>query len=47
MKTSSFRLVSFALASVLLALFVSGCGTMRGIGHDVSHAGDHIEDAAR
>lgn len=47
MKTSSLRLSFFALASVLLALFASGCGTMRGFGKDVSHAGDHIEDAAR
>ena len=47
MKTHSLRLPLFALASALLALFASGCGTMRGFGKDVSHAGDHIEDAAR
>lgn len=47
MKTSALRLPFFALASALLVLFASGCGTMRGIGHDVGHAGDHIEDAAR
>lgn len=47
MKTSALRLPFLALAAALLALFASGCGTMRGFGNDVSHAGDHIEDAAR
>jgi predicted small secreted protein len=47
MKTSSKRILFFALASTIVTLFASACSTMGGFGKDVSHAGDHIEDAAR
>jgi predicted small secreted protein len=46
MKTS-FKLRALCLlAAALLSLLASGCNTMRGVGRDVEHVGDHIENAA-
>jgi predicted small secreted protein len=35
------------LASLILVCVSTGCRTFRGFGQDVSHAGSHIERAAR
>jgi predicted small secreted protein len=47
MKTSSKRISILMIASVLLALFSTGCATVRGFGRDVGTAGEHIEDSTR
>lgn len=33
------------LAVMLGMVFVTGCGTMRGMGEDVEHVGDAVQDA--
>jgi predicted small secreted protein len=39
--------ILLALATLSLALFTSGCNTMKGVGKDVEKTGDKIQDAAR
>jgi len=45
--TTIQRISVFLLLSALLVVFSTSCGTARGIGHDVGHAGNLIERAAR
>ena len=47
MKTTHQRLVILLLASAILTLAGTSCRTVRGLGQDVQHAGNHIEGAAR
>ncbi len=47
MKLIMKRSLFLITASALLALFTASCGTMRGFGRDVEHAGEHIERSAR
>ena len=47
MKTSQARLILLFLASLLLTVAGTSCNTVRGVGRDVEHAGDHIENATR
>lgn len=35
------------LALLLVALTLTGCNTMRGIGQDIQKAGETLEDAAK
>lgn len=45
---STFLKTRFILSLLALAaiVIVSGCRTMRGVGQDVQHVGQHIERAA-
>ena len=36
-----------SIAGLLLALVLTGCNTMAGLGKDIKTAGDKIEDAAK
>jgi len=47
MKMKPTRILFVLLASALLVLFGSGCGTVRGFGRDVEHVGGSIERSAR
>lgn len=47
MKTKEYRTVIILSATALLALLFASCGTVRGFGRDVEHAGGHIEQAGR
>ncbi len=45
MKASRKQLILILIAT-LAALFGTSCRTVQGLGQDVEHAGEHIEDAA-
>ena len=45
MKASPKQLILILIAT-LAALFGTSCRTVQGLGQDVEHAGEHIEDAA-
>lgn len=47
MKASLKTTVIVIAASILTAIFVTGCGTVGGFGRDVEKVGDSIEDSAR
>jgi predicted small secreted protein len=47
MKTRIKHTILLMLASSLVAVFSSGCGTVRGIGKDVGTVGEGIEKSAR
>jgi predicted small secreted protein len=47
MKTTYQRLAILFIASAILTLAGTSCRTVRGLGQDVQHAGNHIEGAAR
>lgn len=47
MKTSHKRLAILLFATVLSAIAGTSCRTVRGLGQDVEHAGNHIENAAQ
>jgi predicted small secreted protein len=47
MKTSHKRLVLILLAAAVMSMIGTSCNTLFGIGKDVEHVGDHIENAAR
>lgn len=40
------RLIVLLMASALISLFASSCGTVRGIGQDISGAGRGLQKAA-
>lgn len=40
------RIIVLLVASVLFSIFTSSCGTMRGIGSDISGVGRGIRNAA-
>ena len=44
MKASRKQLILILIAA-LAALFGTSCRTVQGLGQDVEHAGEHIEDA--
>ena len=46
MKTSYKRLLFVLLASVVMTVIGTSCNTFFGLGKDVEHVGDHIENAA-
>jgi len=48
MKASRKQLILILIAALaaLAALFGTSCRTVQGLGQDVEHAGEHIEDAA-
>ena len=45
--TNIQQIGAFLLISALLVVFSTSCSTARGFGHDVGHAGNLIENAAR
>jgi len=47
MKTQIKNTTILILASALVALFSTGCGTVRGIGKDVGTVGHGIEKSTR
>ena len=47
MKRSLKHIVILALASVLVAIFSAGCGTVRGFGRDVGTVGEGIQKSTR
>lgn len=47
MKTPLTRNAILIAASVLTAIILAGCGTVRGFGSDVENVGENIEDSAR
>jgi len=47
MKTKQQRIVMIIIASALLALFSTSCGTVRGFGRDVEHTGEGIQKSTR
>ena len=47
MKTPQKFFVLFLLASAVVAIAVTSCNTVRGVGRDVERTGDHIEHSAR
>jgi predicted small secreted protein len=47
MKKPIKHIVILTLASVLVAAFTAGCGTVRGIGRDVGTVGHGIEKSTR
>lgn len=47
MKTSIKHVVLFVVASALVALFSTSCGTVNGFGKDVDSAGNEIQHASR
>lgn len=47
MNTPSSRFTFVMLASALGMFFITGCNTVRGVGRDVQHVGNHIERATR
>ena len=40
------RSALFTLATLVCALFLSGCNTMRGLGQDTERAGEKIQEKA-
>ena len=46
MKTSPQRIAFFLFAVILTAIAGTSCRTVRGLGQDVQHAGNHIESAS-
>lgn len=40
------RIIILLIASALFSMFTSSCGTMRGIGQDISGAGRGLQKAA-
>lgn len=42
----SYRLILKALALFAFAIGAASCHTMRGVGQDIEHGGQAIEDAA-
>jgi predicted small secreted protein len=47
MKTSKENIVFLILSALLFTLAGTSCRTFRGMGQDVEHAGQHIENAAK
>ena len=47
MKAPLTRNVILIVASVLSAIILAGCGTVRGIGNDVENVGEGIEKSTR
>ncbi|RPJ34284.1 MAG: entericidin A/B family lipoprotein [Verrucomicrobiaceae bacterium] len=47
MKKSLKQTVILLIASVLVAAFSAGCGTVRGFGRDVETVGEGIEKSTR